>query len=112
MSSPLADIQATMVNFETIEQYYNKTVVIYGTVDSVSDECVYVKLTEGENKKISVNNFVKSVNVGDRIKVIGTAMNDKSLNYIDCILINDEIDLTLANQVAGLMAKKDLEDFF
>lgn len=113
MSSKLADVTSMVVNYDTLPKFIGKHVTIYGKVDTVNNNTLFLIPSEDSpDNKITVNNFGRQVENGSLVKIIGIANPDKSINCFESMILNNDFDLKLANQTATLMGKKDIIDYF
>lgn len=101
-----------LVNNLNIAQYVNQYVIIHGSVSSIKNNTLYLKIQQEPSVEVLVNNFTKSFSPNAYLKIIGKVAQDKSIEFLDCYLLQDDFDLDIVNEMIPMMNNKEVAGLF
>ncbi len=101
-----------LVNDTNIQNFIKQYVIIHGKVQSINNNTLSLLVNPSTNVEILINGFNQKFEEGTYLKIIGKVESDKSIEYVDNIVLQNDFDLELCNQVVPLWNHKEVAGFF
>ena len=111
-SSDLMKTGLPLVNQTNIESCKNQYAIVHGKVQSINNNTLSLLVNQSTNVEILINGFNQKFEEGTYLKIIGKVESDKSIEYVDNIVLQSDFDLELCNQVVPLWNHKEVAGFF
>lgn len=101
-----------LINSTNIARHVNQYVVVHGKVSSIKSNILYLKIQHEPSVEVLVNNFTKTYPVDSYLKIIGKVAQDKSIEFLDCYLLQNDFDLDIVNEIIPMMNNKEVAGLF
>ena len=82
-----------LINDTNIQHFINQYVIIHGKVQSINNNTLSLLVNPSTNIEILINGFNQKFDEGTFLKIIGKVESDKSIEYVDNIVLENDFDL-------------------